>query len=152
MSNEQEELWAQIVTFMEVQIPFNAYLGVKVARIDSGYALMHLPWRDAFIGDPFRKVLHGGVTCTLMDVSGGAAAFTQVNIPHDRLSTVDLRVDYLRPGPRADLYCEAVVERMGNRMASTRMTLYGAHPDHATEETPLQPIASGRGVYNIRRA
>ena len=152
MAAESNEDWTRIIRFMEEEIPFNVFLGLKVAQLSSGRAVTRLPWRDVFIGDPYRKILHGGVTSTLMDVTGGAAGFTLVNLPDDRLSTVDIRVDYLQPVPRSDLYCEAVVERMGNRVASTPMSLYAENPDTCPEGATLTPLATGRGVYSVRRA
>jgi acyl-coenzyme A thioesterase PaaI-like protein len=65
------------------------------------------------------------------------------------LSTVDLRVDYLRPGPADDYLCEGKVVRMGNRVAVSRMSLYcGGMPEPGRVE---QPVATGQGVYNIVR-
>ena len=136
---------------MERQIPFNAFLGVRVSALSEGRCILHLPWRDVFVGDPYRQVLHGGVTSTLMDTAGGAAAFTQINLPHDRLSTVDIRIDYLRPGPPGDLYCEAVAERIGKHVASTRMALWEFNPDEE-DLSNKHPIATGRGVYSVKRA
>jgi uncharacterized protein (TIGR00369 family) len=142
---------ARIKRFIESGIPFNAHLGIKVYELTVGRAVLWLPWQDHFIGDPFRPALHGGVTSTMMDVSGGAACFSQVNfLDGDRLSTVDLRVDYLLPGPPRDLYCEATVQRMGNRVATVLMSLFAASEDGQVNLVD-DPIAIGRGVYNVRR-
>ena len=150
MESTIETRFRAIVEFMEEGIPFNAFLGVKVAAISDGRCVLHLPWREDFVGDPYRHVLHGGVTSTLMDTAGGAAAFTGINLPDDRLSTVDIRIDYLRPGPAGDLYCEAVAERIGKHVASTRMSLWEFKPE-PSEQRHEHPIATGRGVYSIKR-
>jgi uncharacterized protein (TIGR00369 family) len=131
--------------FMAEQIPFNAYLGVRVDALEPGRARLSVPFRPEFVGDPFRPALHGGVISALIDACGGAAVFTVVNPPTDRVSTIDLRVDYLRPGEPKRLACEARVERLGNRTASVDMKVF--HPEAAS-----RLIASGRGVYNVRRA
>ena len=134
-----------VADFIEDGIPFNRFLGLKVVRLLEGECLLHLPWADHFIGDVMRPALHGGVTSTLIDVAGGAACFTMVDLTRDRLSTVDLRVDYLLPGPAADLYVEAKVIRMGNRVATVTMEVHsGSFPSEG-------PIAIGRGVYNVKR-
>jgi acyl-coenzyme A thioesterase PaaI-like protein len=65
------------------------------------------------------------------------------------VSTVDLRVDYLRPGSPEDLVCEAEVVRMGNRVAVMRAHVYsGGLPEAGAD---VRPIATAQGVYNIVR-
>lgn len=136
---------ATIVHFMEEGIPFNHYLGLKVHDLAFGECVLRLPWRKDFVGDAQRPALHGGVTSALLDVAGGCACFTMIELPQTRLSTVDLRVDYLLPGPAADLFVTAHVIRMGNRVATTTMELRTGSP---TDEAI---IALGRGVYNVKR-
>lgn len=134
----------QVIKFMEEQIPFNRFLGLRVPALREGFARLELPFREDFIGDPFRPALHGGVVSTLLDTCGGCAVWSKIDAA-DRVSTVDLRVDYLRPGPLADLACEAEVVRIGNRVAVTDMRLFAI-------EAPDRIIATGKGVYNVKRA
>lgn len=131
-----------VVAFMK-QVPFNRVLGLEVEELGDGYARMSAAFREDLIGDPFRRALHGGVISAMVDTVGGAACFTKCE-RGDRLSTVDLRVDYLRPGRPESIFVEAHVIRIGNRVGVTDMTAY-----HAGRKT--EPIASGKAVYNIRR-
>jgi uncharacterized protein (TIGR00369 family) len=133
----------QIMQFMQQRIPFNRFLGIQVKVLQDGFARMELPFRQEFIGDPVRPALHGGVVSTLVDTCGGCAVWTRVDT-QDRVATVDLRVDYLRPGPLADLACEATVVRAGNRVGVADMKLFAI-------EDPDRIIATGKGVYNIVR-
>lgn len=130
--------------FIEEMIPFHRHLGLKVDHIEPGLARLVLPFREEFVGDPFRPAIHGGILSTLADTAGGMAVFTRLD-GGDRASTVDMRVDYLRPGRKDALIAEGRVERIGNRVAVTAMRVY-----HAGAEA--DPVAIGRGVYNIRRA
>jgi len=134
----------EVIKFMNDQVPFNRYLGLELDSIEEGRAVMVLPFREEFIGDPFRPALHGGVVSTLIDTTGGAAVWSGAE-PSDRVSTVDLRVDFLRPGPLEDLACEAKVVRLGNHVGVTTMRVYG-------RSNPDRTIATGSGVYNVRRA
>jgi uncharacterized protein (TIGR00369 family) len=84
------------------------------------------------------------VLSALIDAAGGAAAFSRVSMPHDRLSTIDLRIDYLRPADLKDLVAEANVSRMGNRVASVDINLFH-------EDDPDRLIATGKAVYNVKR-
>jgi uncharacterized protein (TIGR00369 family) len=128
----------------ETAVPFNNFMGIKVKEVRSGFARMELPFREDFVGDPVRPALHGGVITTLVDTCGGAAVWSAAD-PGDRVSTVDLRVDYLRPGPLEDLVCEATVLRMGNRVGVADMKVFSVND-------PDRIIASGKGVYNVRRS
>jgi uncharacterized protein (TIGR00369 family) len=129
--------------FMSEQIPFNAFLGVRVDVLEHGRAQLSVPFRPEFIGDPFRPALHGGVISALIDACGGAAVWTTVH-PHDRVSTIDLRVDYLQPGRSRELVVDARVIRAGNRVGVASMRAF--HSD-----TPDATVAEGKGVYNIKR-
>ena len=133
----------RVIKFMDEQVPFNRHLGLHLESIDEGHAVMVLPFKEAFIGDPFRPALHGGVVSTLIDTCGGAAVWSAAE-PDDRVSTVDLRVDFLRPGPLEPLVCEARLVRLGNHVGVTTMTVTG-------RSDPDRVIATGNGVYNVRR-
>src|SRR5690606_14984827 len=89
---------AQIIAFMEEQIPFNRLLGIRCEALDDGVAVLRLPFRDVLIGDSSRPALHGGVLSTLVDTAGGAAAFTTLETSQV-VATIDMLVDYLRPAP-----------------------------------------------------
>ena len=134
----------EIVAFMEEQVPFNKYLGIKVDELREGFARLFIPFRNEFIGDSRRPALHGGVISALIDTCGGTAAWTRCT-KDDRISTVDIRVDYLRPGPDNDIVAEALVKRMGNRVSVVHTLVYAAKDKETI-------IAEGRAVYNIRRA
>ena len=67
---------AALKRFMEEAIPFNVYLGLKVARIDKGFARLVMPYREEFLGDVRRPALHGGIVSTLIDTCGGVAAWS----------------------------------------------------------------------------
>lgn len=140
------EWFPRVVQFMEEAIPFNRFLGMRVETVAHGLCVLRIPWRAELVGDPFRPCVHGGVTATLIDTAGGAACFTMLERTSDRVSTVDMRVDYLRPGAGADLLCRGRVIRMGNRVAATHTEVFVGQLDH-----PDGPIATGSGVYNVLR-
>lgn len=139
----QEQYFEGLRRFFEESIRFNAFLGMRVVRLEPGFAELRVPFRQELVGDPFRPSLHGGVVSSLVDTAGGIAAFTSVS-PGDRLATVDLRVDYLRPAALEELVAEARVLRSGNRVAVCDVAVHQGEPG-------LQ-VATGKGVYNIKRA
>lgn len=138
----------QLVEWFERGIPFNRYLGLRLDFLERGHAVLRIPWRDELIGDVERPAVHGGVTSMLVDTAGGAACFAMLDNASDRVSTVDLRVDYLRPGGGEDLVCTATIVRMGNRVAVARMEV---HSGDVSSDSTAAPFATGHGVYNILR-
>lgn len=136
-------VFEQLITFFEQNIPFNAHLKMKVERIESGLCLVRVPFNPEWVGDPFRPALHGGITSTLVDAAAGLAVFSTLDQPGG-VSTVDMRVDYLRPGLLEDLFCEARVVRAGNRVAVTSMRVLQG-------EALAYLTAEGRAVYNVLR-
>jgi len=138
-----EQFLAYLRRFMTESIPFNRYLGITVTAAEVGFVRLEIPFRPEFVGDPVRPALHGGIISTLIDTCGGAAVWSALS-PQDRVSTVDLRVDYLRPGEMAALIAEGTVVRLGNRVGVVDIRVF--HPGREDH-----PIATGKGVYNIRR-
>src|SRR4051812_43560037 len=82
----------------EELIPFNKFLGVRVLALERGRVELEIPWRDELIGDPVKQAIHGGVISMLADAAGGIVVWSSIENPTSRVSTIDLRVDYLRPG------------------------------------------------------
>ncbi|MDQ7834393.1 MAG: PaaI family thioesterase [Humidesulfovibrio sp.] len=128
---------------IETGIPFNEVLGIKVDELREGYVRLRVPFRPELLGDTRRPALHGGVISTLVDVAGGFAVWTCCRLD-DRIATIDLGVDYLRPAPDRDLVAEATVRLLGNRVGNAHVAVFSA-------DDPDKHVAVGRAVYNIRR-
>lgn len=123
-------------------IPFNQHLGLETLDVESGVARMRLPFRPEHVGDPMRPALHGGVLATLIDTCGGAAVWTLLKLT-ERVSTIDMRVDYLRPARPDALMAEARVTRKGRHVAVASVRVW--HSDK-----PDSLIAEGKAVYSVR--
>lgn len=129
---------------MDQAIPFNRHLGLVSTAVERGRYAARMPFRPELVGDPMRPALHGGVISMMADTVGGGAVFTQTRAG-DRVATIDLRVDYLRPGRLEELFAEAEVVRLGNRVGVSTIKLFHAGGRDA-------PVAVAMGVYTIRRA
>jgi uncharacterized protein (TIGR00369 family) len=82
--------------------------------------------------------VHGGVISAGLDAMGGLAVMAAIGARHmddapeqrllrfSKLGTIDLRVDYLRPGIGDHFDLHAEVLRLGSRVATTRMEFRGA--------------------------
>jgi uncharacterized protein (TIGR00369 family) len=133
----------EFLAFIEQIIPFNRFLGIRLDASGDGFVRLRLPFRPELIGDPVRPALHGGVISTLVDAAGGLAVWTRIQFD-DRVSTIDLRVDYLAPGAPDELLAEATVVRLGNRVAVVDVRC-------TQPSSPERVVATGKGVYNIKR-
>ena len=133
-----------LINVVETQIPMAKFIGVKVLEINDGYVKLHFPYKEEFIGDPRSKRLHGGYTATAIDLAGGVAAMTYMTSKEDDVATIDMRIDYLRPGQAKDIVAEGKVISRRRRTIVTDMHIY--HNDDVTKI-----IAAGRGVFAINR-
>ena len=132
----------EVVRKFSTYIPFNAYLGIEPTEVNPGHVRLQLPFRPGFVGDPMRPALHGGLVAVLIDAASGAAVWTLVS-PYERISTIDMRVDYLLPARLEALGAEARVQRKGSHVAVASVRVYHLA---APEET----IAEGKAVFSIR--
>jgi uncharacterized protein (TIGR00369 family) len=133
----------EFLKLIEELVPFNKFLGMKITSADDGFIRLELPFRPEFIGDQSRPALHGGVISALIDTAGGFAVWTKISM-EDRVSTVDLRVDYLLPGAPEHLIVDASVVRVGNRVGVVDVRAW-------QPSNPERTVATGKAVYNIKR-
>jgi uncharacterized protein (TIGR00369 family) len=127
----------------EEMIPFNKFLGVRVLSMEPGRVELEIPWRDELVGDFMKPAMHGGVISMLADTSGGMAIWSALENPMGRVSTIDLRVDYLRPGKLEALVAEAIAVRVGRSVGVADVRLF-----HASARGEI--VATGKGVYVIK--
>ncbi|WP_028455612.1 PaaI family thioesterase [Chitinilyticum litopenaei] len=120
-------------------MPHCRALGLQLRAASRGRVVLALPFREALIGNPLTRVLHGGVVTSLIDTSSAASIFTLLDAV-ESLATLDLRIDYLRPArPDATLYCEAECYRLTDHIAFTRATAY--------QDEPQRPVAHGVATF-----
>lgn len=125
-------------TIFEEMILFNQVLGLKVTSVRPDGVTGRIEMRRELIGHYNHNRIHGGVISAGLDGMGGLAVLVAIGARHmdespairllrfGKLSTIDLRVDYLRPGVSSHFDLHAQVMRLGSRVASTRMEFYGA--------------------------
>jgi uncharacterized protein (TIGR00369 family) len=134
------------------QMPFNRLLGLQVSRFAEDQVEVHFPWAEQLVGNPIQQILHGGVIATVLDVAGDMMAVASAlgrfnNIEQSELvqrfgkmSTIDIRTDYLRPGRGKQFIATARVIRAGNKVAVCKMELHNEQGVH---------IALGTGTYLV---
>ncbi|MBY6187477.1 thioesterase family protein [Marinobacter hydrocarbonoclasticus] len=148
----QQAILDQVSTIFNDHLPFHRHLGLEVVRYDAEGVEVAIEMGEHLIGNVHQQILHGGVTATLLDVTGGLTAFAGVvareatpspellaqKLP--KLGTIDLRVDYLRPGRGKRFIATGTIIRTGNKVAVCRMELHNEEGTH---------IAFGTGTYMV---
>ena len=119
----------RVVHDLFAKIPFNRLLGLEIEDMSDDHARLSFRMRDDLVGNYTRNILHGGVISATLDVTSGLMAFLGVAKRirsgsleekmerFSRLGTIDMRVDYLRPGAGEYFVATARVIRSGNRIA-----------------------------------
>jgi uncharacterized protein (TIGR00369 family) len=132
--------------------PFNKMLGFRLESVNKDGVCFRFEMREELIGNYVEQILHGGVISSALDTAGGVTALVAIikeiaerqtvkklkRIP--KTGTIDLRVDYLRPGKGKYFLATGSIMRMGRKVAVTRMEL---HNDQGLL------IAVGTGTYIV---
>ncbi len=117
----------------EEQIVFNRVIGLKVVDVAPERVRASIAMKPELIGHFVHGRMHGGVISAALDALGGLACMAAMAARHmdepplqrmrrfDKLGTIDLRIDYLRPAVSQHYDMQAEVLRLGSRVGSTRM-------------------------------
>ena len=117
----------------EEKIVFNQTLGIRLLEVLPHRVSACIDMRPELVGHFGYNRIHGGVISAALDAIGSLAVIAQLSARHmdespakrlerfARLGTIDLRVDYLRPGigERFTIHAEAL--RVGSRVGTSRM-------------------------------
>jgi uncharacterized protein (TIGR00369 family) len=147
-TEEQARLDAALVELFERRITFNQTLGLQVLSVRPGDVRGRILMRPELVGHYAYGRLHGGVISATLDAMGGVGIAERH--PHDntmqvmhrfaKMGTIDLRIDYLRPGLGQHFIATAEVTRLGGRIGSTQMRL-------VNDEGTL--LATGAAAYVV---
>jgi len=134
----EQEFVAGLTKVFEEMIVFNQVLGLKITSLQPTQVRARIDMKPDLIGHFSFNRIHGGVISAGLDAMGGLAVMAAIGARHmdetptqrlqrfSKLGTIDLRIDYLRPGIGEYFELRAEVMRLGSRVASTRMEFLGA--------------------------
>jgi len=147
-----EKLLQLLKEITEEKIPFNKLIGMKIETLDLDKIGIRFEMSPELVGNFTRGNLHGGVISSVLDVTGGMVAWTgimkkmegqsfdEISERFNKIGTIDIRVDYLRPGLGEYFIATGSTLRIGNKVSVTRMEL---HNDKGIL------IAVGTGTYVV---
>ena len=148
----QAEILKRVADVFDKHVPFHNLLGLEIKRYDINGVEVVVNMKPELIGNIHQQILHGGVTATILDVVGGLTAFAglvasgedwtieELQQRLQTLGTIDMRVDYLRPGRGVTFTGTGSVIRAGNRVSVCHMELHNEQGTH---------IAFGTGTYMV---
>jgi uncharacterized protein (TIGR00369 family) len=125
---------------IEQHMPANRIFGFKILELKDGYAKIHVPFKEDFIGDFIQGLWHGGILASVADSAAGIAASTVLTDARDKLNTIDLRIDYLKGAVKEDLYAEAELLKVGKRIIKADVKIY---------QQSRGTVAIARGAFSL---
>lgn len=142
----------QKISAIFTELPFNRTLGLRMGEIHPNFVSMYFDMKPELIGNIFYGILHGGVISSVLDMAGGVAVmlaaikkregktFEELAATLGKSSTINLHIDYIRPGKGESFTAKAYIVHSGNKISFARMELFN-------EESVL--IANGTGTYLV---
>ena len=102
------------------RIPYARHLELEVQRYDAGL-VVHMPCREALIGNFMLPALHGGVIGALIELIARVAAQsqdTETRCPR----ILDSHINYLSSAQARSTFASAEIVRQGRRTSLVRVT------------------------------
>mgnify|MGYP000653295906 CR=1 FL=1 len=95
---------------LQKKMPFNASLGLHVAKVHKDGVTVEIPLRDDLRNNS--GVLHGGVSATIADAAVGIA-ITRHFGGQRKCTTVELKINYFRPIAHGKVVARSKLLRIG---------------------------------------
>jgi len=136
-----EQILAELNEKYIKHAPHMRDIDARVTAVAPSRGSMVLPARPDWLGDPARGLLHHGALTVLADSACGLAVGAALGrrVPY---ATLDLRMDYLRPGgPEHDVHCDAHCYRLTRSVAFVRADVW--------QEDRAQPIACAQATFML---
>lgn len=150
--NTRDELFTdtiiKIITYLHGEkMPFNKYLGAEVHSLDKEKVQVKINMKENILGNFEQKILHGGVISAALDLTGGIIAQLDATEPMGeitigeimnrffRMSTLNMRVDYLRPGRGDYFIITGRVLKRGKKISVVRCEFENEEGSHLASAT-----------------
>jgi len=126
----------QLEAFLQ-RVPYIRFLGMR-AELSGDEMTAVLPFADHLVGNFQLPALHGGVIGAFLEMT----ALAQLSVTQGSAKihkTIDVTIEYLRPGRALTTYARADLRKVGRRVANVHV--------EAWQEARDQPIAFLRGHF-----
>lgn len=119
--------------------PYIRFLGMT-AELAGDELTGVLPFSPHLIGNTMLPALHGGVIGGFLEMTALAQLAVTQSDPRVH-KTIDVTIEYLRPGRALTTYARADLRKVGRRIANVHV--------EAWQEARSQPIAALRGHFML---
>ncbi len=126
----------QLAAFLQ-QVPYLRYLGMR-AELAGDEMTAILPYRPDLIGNPNIPALHGGVLGAFLEMTA-LAQLAVVERSSRVHKTIDVTIEFLRPGRPVTTYARADLRKVGRRIANVHV--------EAWQDERGSPVAALRGHF-----
>lgn len=121
------------------EMPYAHHLGIDFL-FESDEIIARLPYKTDLVGNPLTQLIHGGVIAACLELTALA------KLVHTRKlmaipKTINISIDYLRPGRPKDVYFKALVYKAGRRVANLEA--------FAWQDNEKEPITKLHGNFLI---
>lgn len=127
---------ARLAAFV-ANAPYLKFLGMRVEMAGAEMTAI-LPFAPDLIGNTHLPALHGGAIGAFLEIT----ALAQLAVIQDgpkSAKTIDVTIDYLRPGRAQTSYARAEVRKIGRTIASVHV--------EAWQDDRANPFAALRGHF-----
>jgi uncharacterized protein (TIGR00369 family) len=131
-----EEAATRLEAFLQ-RVPYVRFLGMR-AELAGDEMTAILPFSQHLVGNVMLPALHGGVIGAFLEMT----ALSQLSVTQASTrvhKTIDVTIEYLRPGRALTTYARADLRKVGRRIANVHV--------EAWQEARDQPIAALRGHF-----
>jgi uncharacterized protein (TIGR00369 family) len=127
---------AQLEAFLQ-SVPYIRFLGMR-AELAGDEMTAILPYSPHLIGNVMLPALHGGVIGAFLEMTA-LAQLSVVQATPKVHKTIDVTIEYLRPGRPVTTYARADLRKVGRRIANIHV--------EAWQEARSKPIAGLHGHF-----
>ena len=138
MSEARETRLARLLA----EVPYMRFLGMT-ADLAGDEMTATLPFSQHLVGNPILPALHGGVIGAFLEMTA-LCQLILLEPLRRQPRTIDVTIEYLRPGRALTTYARADVRKIGRRIANVHV--------EAWQEERAQPVAALRGHFMLSPA
>ena len=124
---------------MLAEVPYMRFLGMT-AELAGDEMTATLPFSQHLVGNPILPALHGGVIGAFLEMTA-VCQLTLLEPLRRQPRTIDVTIEYLRPGRALTTYARADVRKVGRRIANVHV--------EAWQEARDRPIAALHGHFHV---
>lgn len=133
-----EKYNTEIIRLYEEANAFGDLLGMNITLVEPGTIEYRMKVTNNHLATP--QAAHGGAIASLIDGALGVAALSKVSIDKKVVSTIEFKVNYLKPAVLGDqLLATGRVQSAGNRLLYVECDVVNQHGEI---------IAKANGTFN----